>query len=135
MSPLLRSAQPAEMGSHSQRALLLAFCPLLRFKPAKRNIFWRPSSKLNSGPQLGAGEPVSETGVRLVQFALAPSHSQTELSLSTAKSSTFPRPESVTMPGQACGPGLDLGKSWLHWRVPLCHSQVSLRSKVSLPSW
>jgi hypothetical protein len=51
--------------------------------PSKRNIFWRPSSKVN--PPLMSnvvwpfvpGVTVPGTGVRLVHVAVAPSHSQT----------------------------------------------------------
>ena len=49
----------------------------------------------------GVTEP--GTGVRLVHVVVAPSHCQTTLALFVIplKSSTFSRPESVTMPGES----------------------------------
>jgi len=129
-SPLSRNAQPAETGSHSQKTLLLVVpCQVLR--PWKTNIFWRPSSKVKPlRSAFRSGVTVPGTGVRLVQVASLPSHSQTMKMLFSERprSSTLPRPESVTMPGEPCGPGLAVGKSWLHLRVPLFHSQVSSRT-------
>ena len=87
-----------------------------------------------SVPPLDRGVTVPGAGVRLVQVVFAPSHSQTALlllSLPPPKSSNLARPASVTMPAPPRQPGLDAGKSWLHARVALLHSQVSQRSRAT----
>jgi hypothetical protein len=101
--------------------------------PWKKNIFWRPSSKVSNWFQ-GAfgGVTVPGTGVRLVQsFAAIPLPDCVAGILSEA-AALFP-PRSVTMPA-SCGPGLDVGASWLHLRVLLFHSQVSVEDE-GWPVW
>ena len=77
-SPRSRCAHPAEMGSHSQKTLLLIL-PVSDCMPdsSKTNSFWRPSSKLTIAGDCSVGALVTGRGVRLVHVPWLPSHSQT----------------------------------------------------------